>query len=90
LKNFEISIPGLVLPTQSHALRKLDRQAHNWAMPCSEYIRLRQHHEAALTHWEHVQLSLCGANTSPAVLEVKKKAWDERNTLGDHLKSGHL
>jgi hypothetical protein len=49
-------------------------------MACDQYIRLRQHYEAALTHLEHV-LSSQGAleNSPPVVVEMKKKALEERN-----------
>jgi hypothetical protein len=52
-------------------------------MACDQYIRLRQHYEAALTHWEHVILSSQGAfeNSPPAVVEMKKKALEESAML---------
>jgi hypothetical protein len=55
-------------------------------MACDRYNRLRQHHEAALTHWEHV-LSSQGAleNSPPAVVEMKKKALEERNAAEERM-----
>jgi hypothetical protein len=59
----------------------------DWTMECHEYIRLRQHHEAALTHWEQVILSSQGAlpNLPPAVSEMKKKALQERNAAEERM-----
>jgi hypothetical protein len=56
-------------------------------MACDQYTRLRQHYEAALTHWEHVILSSQGAlaNSPPAVLEMKKKALEERNAAEERM-----
>jgi hypothetical protein len=55
-------------------------------MACDQYIRLGQHYEAALTHWEHV-LSSQGAleNSLPAVVEMKKKAREERNAAKERM-----
>jgi hypothetical protein len=59
---------------------------HNWIMTCDQYIRLRQHYEAALAHWEHV-LKSQGAleNSPPAVVEMKKKALEERNAAEERM-----
>jgi hypothetical protein len=55
-------------------------------MACDQYIRLRQHYEAALTDWEHVLLSQ-GAreNSPPAVVEMKKKALEVRNAAKERM-----
>jgi hypothetical protein len=59
---------------------------HSWTMECHEYIRLRQHYEAALRHWGHVALSPgAESNSARALLaaEVKQKALEERNAAND-------
>jgi len=69
--------------TDAYHVALLDAQLE---VACPDYIRLRQHHEAALTHWEHV-LSSQGAleNPPPAVLEMKKKALEERNAAEERM-----
>jgi hypothetical protein len=60
---------------------------HNWDVTCLDYIRLRQHYEAALTLWDHVILPSKGAlaNSPPAVLEMKNKALEERNAAEERM-----
>jgi hypothetical protein len=63
------------------------------AMPCPEYLRLRQHYEAALRHWGHVMLSpdahLVGALSRRAA-EIKQKAFDARDAAKKHLSDHSL
>jgi hypothetical protein len=56
-------------------------------MACHEYIRLRQHHEAALTHWgtSYCRRKVPFPNSPPAVLEMKKKALQERNAAEERM-----
>jgi hypothetical protein len=60
---------------------------------CPEYIRLRQHYEAALRHWGHVLFfpndRLVGAEGQNAA-ELKQKAFDERNAAKDRLSAHKL
>jgi hypothetical protein len=57
-------------------------------MACHEYIRLRQHYEAALRHWGHVLLSPVTGPTGAAArlaAEIKQKAFVERNAAYDRM-----
>jgi hypothetical protein len=56
-------------------------------MACDEYIRLRQHYEAALRHWGHFLLSPEAAIGAAARLaaEIKQKALVERNAASDRM-----
>jgi hypothetical protein len=60
-----------------------------WTMVCHEYIRLRQHYEAALRHWGHVLLSPVAKHIGAAARladEVREKALVERNAANDRMR----
>jgi len=51
-------------------------------MRCPEYLRLRQHYEAALRHWGHVILSTDAdvvGKLGRQAAEIKETAFAERN-----------
>jgi hypothetical protein len=49
-------------------------------MRCSEYVRLRQHYEAALRSWAQLELPAeYGFLDAAVLLAVKQKAFEERN-----------
>jgi hypothetical protein len=58
-------------------------------MECHEYIRLRQHYEAARRNWGHVLLSPgvepIGA-TARLAAEIKQKAFEERNAANNRMR----
>jgi hypothetical protein len=57
-------------------------------MACPEYIRLRQHYEAALRHWGHVLLSpVAEPIGAPArvAAEVRQKALAERDAANERM-----
>jgi hypothetical protein len=56
-------------------------------MACPEYIRLRQHYDAALRHWGQIFLLPEAAPGEPARLAaaVKLKALEERDAANDRM-----
>jgi hypothetical protein len=54
-------------------------------MACPEYIRLRQHYEAALRHWGHVLLSPVAEPIGAPAAEVRQKALAERDAANDRM-----
>jgi hypothetical protein len=60
---------------------------------CPEYIRLRQHYEAALRHWGHVlffpNAALVDTEAQKAA-ELKQKTFDERNAAKERLSAHKL
>jgi hypothetical protein len=57
-------------------------------MDCYEYIRLRQHYEAALRHWGHIHMMPAAEPIgAPARVadEVKQKALEELNAAKNRM-----
>ena len=58
-------------------------------MSCPEYLRLREHYEAALLRWVQIDLSFSGSefiNVSAMLLEgVKQQALKERNAAKERM-----